>query len=100
MTDLFVQTRNKMLKINECFTSLAENHDFAARLPNVKLELEGSRGNRLGQLYKYLVAMFNEWAVNLKQNELAFETLLASVNKHSLLVFSGIHDVIENKGSF
>lgn len=84
-----------MLKMSECYTSLAENFDSAARLPTIHPEEEKStKGNRVGQVYKYMVTMFNEWVVNLKQNEYAFETLLSSTNKHSILIYSGVNDVI------
>lgn len=82
-----------MVKMADCYTSLAENFDYASRLPTLHMEEKSTQGDRLGQVYKYMVTMFNEWVVNFKQNEHAFDTILASSNKNSLLMFSGIHDV-------
>lgn len=94
MTDLFGQIKSKMLKMSECYTSLADSFDHASRFALTDpADMSKVRGNRLGNLYKYMVTMFNEWAINFKQNESSFESLLASSNKHSLLVFSGMHDV-------
>lgn len=94
ISGLFGQIKGKMLKVAQCYTHLAESFDSATKLPTLdKAGSEPSRPNRLGNIYKYMVTMFNEWAVNFGQNEQTFDAQLISINKGSLLSFSGIHDV-------